>query len=297
MTMPAHLWALEAEAIRILRDGVAEASNPVLLFSAGKDSTVLAHLALRAFHPSRPPMPLLHVDSTWEFRDLLAFRDAFAADRGFELIVAANEEGRRDGINPFDHGDIYTTLMRTEVLKHALDEGGYDVIFGGARRDEEASRAKERIVSVRNPGHVWEPRFQRPEVGHLFNWRKTAGQTFRAFPLSNWTEFDVWLYIALREIELAPLYYSAVRTVVDRDGVKLVVDDPTRMRWREGEKPKEERVRFRTLGCWPVTGAISSDAASNEDIFLETIRSRLSERQGRVSDTGSLESQKRQGYF
>ena len=174
MTMPAHLRALEAEAIRILRDGVAEASNPVLLFSAGKDSTVLAHLALRAFHPSRPPMPLLHVDSTWEFRDLLAFRDAFAADRGFELIVAANEEGRRDGINPFDHGDIYTTLMRTDILKHALDEGGYDVIFGGARRDEEARRAKERNVSVRNPGHVCEPRFQRPEVAHLFNWRKTA---------------------------------------------------------------------------------------------------------------------------
>ncbi|HEY6942059.1 sulfate adenylyltransferase subunit CysD, partial [Dokdonella sp.] len=256
--LPADLAALESEAIGILREGVAEARNPVLLFSGGKDSTVLAHLALRAFHPAPPPMPLLHVDSTWEFAELLAFRDAFARRHGFRLIVRANEDGRAQGINPFDHGDVHTTLMRTEPLKRALDAGGYDVVFGGARRDEEASRAKERIVSVRSASHGWDPRAQRPEFGRHFNWRLCAGQTIRAFPLSNWTEQDIWTYILRRAIDLAPLYVARDRPVVMRDGMRIVVDDPARMRWNAGEQASIEPVRFRTLGCWPVTAAVPS---------------------------------------
>lgn len=297
MTLPRHLEALESESIRILREGVAEARRPVLLFSAGKDSTVLAHLALRAFHPAPPPLPLLHVDSTWEFAELLAFRDGFAARHGFELVVYANEEGRAKGMNPFDHGDLYTTVMRTQALRQALDAGGYDVIFGGARRDEEVARAKERIVSVRERNHVWEPRRQRPELWSAFNWRLGRDQTIRAYPLSNWTELDLWTWIIARGIELAPLYYAAPRPVVERDGTLIVVDGPAVMRWGPGESARRETVRFRTLGCWPVTGAIRSTAASPADVLLETLTSRISERRGRVSDGGSLEQQKREGYF
>lgn len=292
-----HLAALEAESIHILRDGIANAENPVLLFSGGKDSTVLAHLALRATYPSVPPLPLLHVDSTWEFADVLAFRDSFAREAGLRLVVFANEEGRRQGINPFEHGDSYTLLMRTQALKMALDTGGYDVIFGGARRDEEATRAKERIVSVRERGHSWEPRNQRPEFGQLFNWRRSPDQTLRVFPLSNWTEQDLWAYVAWRRIALCPLYFARSRPVVYRDGQILVVDDPRRMQWLAGEAPRDMTVRFRTLGCWPVTGAIASEAADLATVVLETIRSRHTERQGRIGDGASLERHKREGYF
>ncbi|MEM9169666.1 MAG: sulfate adenylyltransferase subunit CysD [Pseudomonadota bacterium] len=297
MALSKHLSALESEAIHILRDGVAEASNPVILFSGGKDSTVLAHLAMRAFHPSRPPLPLLHVDSTWEFADVVAFRDRFAKENGFELVVYANEDGRTQGLNPIDHADVYTTVMRTDALKQALDEGGYDVIFGGARRDEEKSRAKERIVSVRSPGHGWEPRRQRPELWSVYNWRRNKGETIRAFPISNWTEEDLWAYIVAREIELAPLYYAAKRKVVDHDGALIVVDEPTRSPWFDPSTAREEMVRFRTLGCWPVTGAVPSDATTSLDIARENLSASVSERCGRVSDSGSLEAQKRQGYF
>jgi sulfate adenylyltransferase subunit 2 len=295
--LPAHLQALEAEAIEAFRDGVAEAQNPVLLFSGGKDSTVLAHLALRAFHPGRPPLPLLHVDSTWEFRELLAFRDAFARRHGFRLLVYANEAGRARDVNPFEHGETYTTLMRTDALRQALDAHGFDVIFGGARRDEDPARAKERIVSLRNREHGWEPRRQRPELWRTWNFRKGAGESLRVYPLSNWTEEDLWTYVLLRGLELAPLYRAAIRPVVERDGALIVVDDATRMRWRPDEQSTPRLVRFRTLGCWPVTGAVESPADTVPAIVLETLRSRSSERRGRVSDNGSLEAQKRAGYY
>jgi len=296
----AHLARLEAEAIHILREVASEARRPVMLFSAGKDSTVMAHLARRAFHPSRPPFPLLHIDSTWEFRDLLAFRDSLARDLGFELIVHANEAGRDAGINPFDHGEDYTRIMRTEPLKAALDAGGYDMIFGGARRDEEKSRAKERIISVRNAGHVWEPRQQRPEFWRLYNTRLARGQSARVFPLSNWTETDIWAYALLHRISLAPLYFAAPRPVVERQGALLVVDDVARMRFRPGERTVTRTVRFRTLGCWPVTGAIDSAAADLAGVMRETLGASASERQGRISDSGeggTLEQKKREGYF
>lgn len=295
--LPHHLQRLESEAIGILRDGVAEARKPVLLFSGGKDSTVLAHLARRAFYPSTPPLPLLHVDSTWEFAEVLRFRDRFAAAHGFELIVHANAEGRAEGLNPFEHGEVYTSQMRTEALKQALDRGGHDVVFGGARRDEEASRAKERVASVRGRNHTWDPRQQRPELWDLYNWRLAKEQSIRAYPLSNWTEHDLWTYILVREIELCPLYFAAERPVVEREGILIAVDDPERMPWQPGERPRTERVRFRTLGCWPVTGAVRSDADDLASVFVETVTARGSERQGRVSDSGSLEAQKRAGYF
>lgn len=298
--IPPHLQRLEAESIHIIREGVAGARNPVILFSAGKDSTVLAHLALRAFYPGTPPVPLLHVDSTWEFSSLLEFRDRFAARNGFRLIVYANEEGRAAGINPFDHGDHYTTTMRTEALKQALDAGGYDVIFGGARRDEEKSRAKERVFSVRGTGHTWEPRRQRPEFWRLYNTGLGPGETLRAYPLSNWTETDIWTYILARDIELAPLYFAEERQVVERDVGYIVVDEPGRMRFRDGDRPVPRKVRFRTLGCWPVTAAIDSDAVDVRGIVNETLAARTSERQGRISDAesgGTLERQKREGYF
>lgn len=295
--LPGHLQDLEAEAIAAFREGVAEARAPVLLFSGGKDSTVLAHLALRAFHPAPPPLPLLHVDSTWEFRELIEFRDAFARQHGFRLVVHANEEGRAQGVNPFEHGETYTTLMRTDALRQALDQHGFDVIFGGARRDEDPARAKERLVSLRNRDHGWEPRRQRPELWQSWNFRKGSGESLRVYPLSNWTEEDLWIYVLLRGIELAPLYRSAMRPVVERDGTLIVVDEPARMRWRDGERVQERRVRFRTLGCWPVTGAVESAAADVGAIVLETLGSRRSERQGRISDNGSLEAQKRAGYY
>jgi len=295
-----HLERLEAESIHILREAVAEARRPVMLFSAGKDSTVLAHLALRAFSPARPPFPLLHVDSTWEFQSLLQFRDQFAQEHGFELIVRANEVGRDRGMNPFDHGDAYTTVMRTEPLKAALDEGGYDIIFGGARRDEEKARAKERIVSVRGARHVWDPRQQRPELWHLYNMRLGKDQTARVFPLSNWTELDVWTYALVHDIALVPLYFSTPRRVVERAGTLIVIDDDARMRLNPGEAPILEPVRFRTLGCWPVTGAIRSTATDLRGVLRETLGAPSSERQGRIGDReagGSLEQQKREGYF
>ena len=295
-----HLALLEAEAIHILREAVAEARNPVMLFSAGKDSTVLAHLALRAFYPATPPLPLLDIDSTWEFRSLIAFRDAFAQQHGFRLIVHANEEGRAAGVNPFDHGERYTTIMRTEPLKAALDQGGYDIIFGGARRDEEKSRAKERIVSIRNVAHAWEPRQQRPELWSLYNTRLGKEQSARVFPLSNWTEADIWAYTLLRGIELAPLYFAARRPVVQRGSHYIVVDDESRMRFLPGEDVHMRSVRFRTLGCWPVTGAIESNASQLADVISETLTASVSERQGRISDGedgGSLEQKKREGYF
>ena len=299
-TSSSYLSRLESESILILREAVSEASNPVLLFSAGKDSTVMAHLALRAFYPSKPPFPLLHVDSTWEFRSLLAFRDAFVRTNGLELVVYANEAGRQQGINPFDHGEHYTRIMRTEALKSALDEGGYDVIFGGARRDEEKTRAKERVFSIRNANHVWDPRQQRPELWQIYNSRISPGQTVRVFPLSNWTESDILAYALWRKIELAPLYFAMPRPVVERGGSFVVVDDDSLMRFLPDETPVLRSVRFRTLGCWPVTGAIASTAADLGSVVLETSASSNSERQGRINDGedgGSLERKKQEGYF
>ncbi len=292
-----HLDRLEAEAIHIMRDGVAEARRPVILFSGGKDSTVLAHLAVRAFYPALPPLPLLHVDSTWEFRELLAFRDSFAAALGLSLIVHVNEAGRALGLHPARDGARYTQIMRTTALKQALDRHGFDVVFGGARRDEEKTRAKERIVSVRSVHHGWDPRRQRPELWSNYNWRRSPGESLRVFPLSNWTEDDIWTYVSAKGVALAPLYYAAVRPVVERDGALIVIDDAARMIWRNGDAPSARQVRFRTLGCWPVTGAIESEAATADAVMAETRRGRLSERQGRVSDEGSLEALKREGYF
>ena len=295
-----HLDRLESQAIHIIREAVAESANPVLLFSAGKDSTVLAHLAMLAFHPSPPPMPLLHIDSTWEFQSLLDFRDRFAKRYGFKLIVHANEAGRAAGMNPFDHGDLYTTVMRTEPLKAALNEGKFDVILGGARRDEERSRAKERIVSVRDHNHAWDPRSQRPELWNLYNLRLRPGESARVFPISNWTEMDVLTYALSRKLELAPLYFSQPRPTIHRGGTLIVVDDPARMPLRDDEQIVTRSVRFRTLGCWPVTGGIESTATDLLGVLAETVASASSERQGRIGDKdsgGSLEQQKREGYF
>lgn len=300
MSTASHLSRLESEAIHIIRETVAEARNPVMLFSAGKDSTVMAHLALRAFYPSKPPFPLLHVDSTWEFEAVTAFRDRFAALHGFELLVRRNEEGRRAGLNPFDHGERYTSLMRTMPLKAALDEGGFDIIFGGARRDEEKSRAKERIVSIRNEAHAWEPRQQRPELWSLYNSRLSPRTSARVFPLSNWTELDVWTYAMARNIDLCDLYFAAPRRVIMRGGALIVVDEPGRMPLRSDESIETKHVRFRTLGCWPVTGAIMSDAADISTVLAETFDASSSERQGRIADGeegGSLERKKKEGYF
>ncbi|WEN15703.1 sulfate adenylyltransferase subunit CysD [Rhodanobacter sp. AS-Z3] len=299
-TLDRELEELENEAIFILREAMSQARRPVLLFSGGKDSTVLAHLAARAFYPARPPMPLLHVDSTWEFREVLAFRDRFAREHGFELRVHANEQGRAAGINPFDPGDTYTSVMRTESLKQALDVGNYDVVFGGARRDEEKSRAKERVFSVRERGHTWNPRQQRAELWRLYNTQLANGQSLRVFPLSNWTEMDIWRYADQRGIALASLYFAAPRPVLERDGMLLVVDDAARMRLQPDDVVMTRTVRFRTLGCWPVTAAFASAATDLQEVVRETAQSRNSERQGRIGDReggGSLERQKREGYF
>jgi len=292
-----YLDALESEAIQILRDGVAEAEQPVLLFSGGKDSTVLAHLALRAFYPSGPPLPLLHVDSTWEFRDVIDFRNRFAYENGFELVLHHNEDGRQQGLNPVEHGDVYTSMMRTEALKQALELGGYDVIFGGARRDEEVTRAKERVVSLRNSNHGWDPKNQRPELWSNYNWRKKPGETLRVFPLSNWTEFDLWAYILSRRISLCPLYYAAVRPVTQVNGKLIVIDEADRAASLGFGTPEMLKVRFRSLGCWPVTAAQRSDAEELGGVLRENFSSSMSERSGRISDAGSLERQKREGYF
>ena len=295
-----HLRRLEAEAIAIMREVAAEFRNPVLLYSMGKDSSVLLHLARKAFHPARLPMPLLHVDTTWKFREMTEFRDATASRLGLELIVHVNQEGLERGISPIASGSaLHTAVMKTEALKQALERHGFDAVVGGARRDEEKSRAKERIFSVRGTGHVWDPRRQRPELWRLYNTRLGPGESMRVFPLSNWTELNVWEYIQAEKIEIVPLYLAEKRPVVERSGVWIMVDDD-RLPLLPGEKPKLRRIRFRTLGCYPLTGAIESTATTVGEIIAELRRSRASERQGRLIDgdeTASMERKKRQGYF
>ena len=294
-----HLQRLEAEAIHIFRECAAEMTRPVLLFSAGKDSCVMLHLARKAFWPAVPPFPLLHVDTGWKFGEMYALRDELAAEAGMALIVHRNPEAEARGINPFDHGPLHTELWKTDGLKQALDAGGFDAAFGGARRDEEASRAKERIFSVRARGHVWDPRRQRPELWSLYNTRLGPGETMRVFPLSNWTETDIWRYVAREGLRVASLYFAALRPTVERDGVLLIVDD-ARFPLAPGETPVERRVRVRTLGCYPLTGAVESEAATVEDILRELEAGGTSERVGRLIDRdqpASMERKKRQGYF
>jgi sulfate adenylyltransferase subunit 2 len=296
-----HLQKLEAESIHILREVAAESDNPVLLYSIGKDSSVILHLALKAFYPSKPPFPLLHIDSTWEFREMIEFRDRYAREElGLEVIAHFNEEGVRAGINPFDHGSkIYTDVMRTQPLKEALTKYEFDAAIGGGRRDEERSRAKERVFSFRDRQHRWDPRNQRPELWSVFNTWKQKGECLRVFPLSNWTELDVWQYILQERIPIVPLYFADHRPVVSREGDWIVVDDD-RMRLREGEQPEMKSVRFRTLGCYPVTGAIESTAVTVEEIVHEMMTTRWSERQGRAIDrdeSAAMERKKREGYF
>ena len=295
-----HLDHLEAESIHILREVVAETANPVMLYSIGKDSAVMLHLAMKAFHPARPPFPLLHVDTTWKFREMIAFRDRMAAELGLKLIVHVNREGLERGIGPFTHGSaLHTDVMKTQALKQALDAHDFDAAFGGARRDEEKSRAKERVVSVRGPGHRWDPRRQRPELWRLYNTRRSPGETLRVFPLSNWTELDVWLYIHREGIPVVPLYFAAERPVVECHGTLIMADDD-RLPLAPGERPRMRRVRFRTLGCWPLTGAVESDADSVPAVIEEMLRATSSERQGRLIDhdgAASMEAKKREGYF
>ncbi len=295
-----HLQRLEAESIHILREVVAECENPVMLYSIGKDSAVMLHLAMKAFYPAKPPFPLLHVDTTWKFREMITFRDQMATKLGLKLLVHINQEGVAKGINPFTHGSaVHTDVMKTQSLKQALDKYGFDAAFGGARRDEEKSRAKERILSFRSAQHRWDPKRQRPELWKLYNARKHKGESFRVFPLSNWTELDVWQYIHLQNIPIVPLYLAAERPVVERDGTLIMVDDE-RMPLRPGEKPMMKTVRFRTLGCYPLTGAVESQANTLPAIIQEMLLTTTSERQGRVIDhdaTGSMEKKKQEGYF
>ena len=295
-----HLERLEAESIHIMREVVAEAQSPVMLYSIGKDSSVMLDLAMRAFHPAKPPFPLLHVDTGWKFRDMYTFRDRIAAELGLELLVHKNPEGVAQNINPFDNGsEVHTHEMKTVALRQALDEYGFDAAFGGARRDEEKSRAKERIFSVRSAKHTWDPKNQRPELWRTYNARKRRGESLRVFPLSNWTELDIWLYIHRHEIPIVPLYFAAERPVVDRDGTLIMVDDE-RMPLAPGERPTPTKVRFRTLGCYPLTGAIRSEADTLSAIILEMLRTTTSERQGRVIDhdsASSMERKKQEGYF
>ncbi len=298
--IPTYLAQLEAESIHILREVAAEFDNPVMLYSIGKDSSVMLHLALKAFYPAKPPFPLLHVDTTWKFRDMIRFRDETAKRLNLKLIVHINEEGVRAGINPFDHGSKkHTDVMKTEALKQALTRYRFDAAFGGARRDEEKSRAKERVYSFRDANHRWDPRNQRPELWHLYNGRINKGESIRVFPLSNWTELDVWQYIYQENIPVVPLYFAKQRPVVDRDGALIMVDD-ARMRLHPGETPRREMVRFRTLGCYPLTGAVRSHAATLPEVIQEMLLTRTSERQGRIIDhdqAGSMEEKKREGYF
>ena len=300
MTSLTHLQRLEAESIHIMREVVAECENPVMLYSIGKDSSVMLHLAMKAFHPSKPPFPFLHVDTTWKFREMIEFRDKTARDLGLELIVHINPEGVAQGIGPFTHGSsIHTDVMKTQGLKQALDRYGFDAAFGGARRDEEKSRAKERIFSIRSASHGWDPKMQRPELWRLYNARKAKGESIRVFPLSNWTELDIWQYIRLENIPIVPLYYARERPVVERDGALIMVDDH-RMPLHPGEVPQMRRVRFRTLGCYPLTGAIESGADTLDAIIEEMLVATTSERQGRVIDhdaAASMEKKKREGYF
>jgi sulfate adenylyltransferase subunit 2 len=295
-----HLQQLEAESVHIIREAVAESENPVMLYSIGKDSAVLLHLALKAFYPAKPPFPLLHIDTTWKFREMIAFRDQRARELGLELIVHVNADGLARGINPITHGpELHTDVMKTQALRQALDAHHFDLAFGGARRDEEKSRAKERVFSLRSAQHHWDPKRQRPEPWRLYNARKRRGESIRVFPLSNWTELDVWLYIHQERIPVVPLYFAAPRPVVLRDGTLIVVDDD-RLPLAPGEQPQIRNVRFRTLGCYPLTGAIESRAATLPEIIRETVESSFSERRGRVIDhdgAASMERKKQEGYF
>ena len=294
-----HLRALEAESIHIIRETVAECRNPVFLYSIGKDSSVLLHLMLKAFYPAKPPVPLLHVNTTWKFREMIAFRDETVRRLGLDLIEHTNEEARAAGVNPFDHGSYYTHAMKTEALKQALAQGGFDAAFGGARRDEERSRAKERVFSVRTATQGWDPKNQRPEFWHLYNGRVGTGESVRVFPLSNWTELDVWQYIMAESIPVVPLYFAARRPVVRR-GESLIMVDDARMRLEPGEVPEHRMVRFRSLGCYPLTGAVESEALTLPEIVAETLAARTSERGDRLIDrdsSASMERKKREGYF
>lgn len=294
-----HLERLEAEAIHIMREVVAEADKPVMLYSVGKDSAVMLHLARKAFYPSPPPFPLLHIDTTWKFKAMYALREKAARDAGMELLVYQNPEAIARGINPFDHGSLHTDMWKTEGLKQALDQYGFDVAFGGARRDEEKSRAKERIFSFRTATHIWDPKNQRPELWNLYNARKAKAESIRVFPISNWTELDIWQYIHLENIEIVPLYFSAPRPTVTRDGMLLMIDDD-RFPLKDGEVPVERSIRFRTLGCYPLTGAVESHAATLPEIIQEMLLTTTSERQGRAIDhdqAASMEKKKQEGYF
>ncbi|MFC4863861.1 sulfate adenylyltransferase subunit CysD [Pseudomonas sp. JS3066] len=298
--MLTHLQRLEAESVQIIREVVAECENPVMLYSIGKDSAVMLHLAMKAFAPGKPPFPLLHVDTTWKFREMIAFRDQTARNLGLELLVHINPEGQERGINPFTHGSaLHTDVWKTQGLKQALDLHGFDAAFGGARRDEEKSRAKERVFSIRSEQHRWDPKQQRPELWRLYNTRKRKGESLRVFPLSNWTELDIWQYIYLEGIPIVPLYFAQERPVVRRDGTLIMVDDE-RLPLLPGESPELRKVRFRTLGCYPLTGAIDSEADNLPAIIQEMLVSRTSERQGRLIDSdsaGSMEKKKQEGYF
>ena len=300
MSTLTHLQRLEAESIQIMREVVAEADKPVMLYSIGKDSSVMLHLARKAFYPAPPPFPLMHVDTTWKFRDMYAMRERMARQMEMELIVYQNPEAKEMCINPFEHGSqVHTDMWKTQGLKQALDKYGFDAAFGGARRDEEKSRAKERIFSFRSAQHHWDPKNQRPELWRLYNTRKNKGESIRVFPISNWTELDIWQYIHLESIPIVPLYYAAERPVVDRDGTLVMVDDE-RMPLRPGEKPMMKKVRFRTLGCYPLTGAVESEATSLTDIIQEMLLTTTSERQGRMIDhdsAASMEKKKQEGYF
>ncbi len=295
-----HLRQLEAESIHIIREVVAEFENPVMLYSIGKDSAVMLHLARKAFYPAKPPFPLMHVDTTWKFREMIEFRDRTAHECGFDLLIHTNEEGIRQGVTPFTHGSaLYTDIMKTEGLKQALDKYKFDAAFGGARRDEEKSRAKERIFSFRSANHRWDPKNQRPELWNIYNARVHPGESIRAFPISNWTELDVWQYIYLEQIPIVPLYYAKVRPVVERDGMLILVDDD-RLQLQPGEQVQMKSVRFRTLGCYPLTGAVESTADTLPEIIQEMLLTRTSERQGRLIDhdqAGSMEKKKQDGYF
>ena len=299
MSRLTHLDRLEAESIHILREVVAEAERPVMLYSIGKDSAVMLHLAKKAFFPAPPPFPLLHVDTTWKFRAMYELRDRAATEAGMELLVWKNPEAEARGINPFDHGSLHTDMWKTEGLKQALDHHSFDAAFGGARRDEEKSRAKERVFSFRSATHRWDPKAQRPELWHLYNARKAKGESMRVFPISNWTELDIWQYIMREAIEIVPLYFSAPRPTVERDGLILMVDDD-RFRLQPGEVPVERSVRFRTLGCYPLTGAVESEAATLSEVVQEMLLTTTSERQGRAIDhdqAASMEKKKAEGYF
>ena len=295
-----HLKQLEAESIHIIREVAAEFDNPVMLYSIGKDSAVMLHLARKAFYPGKPPFPLLHVDTTWKFKEMIAFRDKMAKEIGMDLLVHTNQEGIEQGIGPFTHGSSkHTDVMKTAALKQALDKYGFDAAFGGARRDEEKSRAKERVYSFRDSKHRWDPKNQRPELWNIYNGKVNKGESIRVFPLSNWTELDIWQYIYLESIPIVPLYYSAPRPVVERDGMLIMVDDD-RMPLKDGEVPQMKSVRFRTLGCYPLTGAVESTAATLPEIIQEMLLTTTSERQGRAIDhdsSGSMEKKKQEGYF